>query len=191
LSSITNAALQIDSDLMVWLKADDGLVADAGGLVGEWRDQSGHLNHAVQFDPTFQPTKIDVAVTNKPAVHFDGAAQFLEIPYSEATVADRDLTLYLVLSFDLANSFQFQGPIGVNDANIPASFDLYLNRGNPINQTPRFTFLRGNGSANQSFQGQASPTTNQFYILSVVMRGANATMYLNGNFNGPARFASG
>ncbi len=191
LSFITNAALQIDSDLMVWLKADDGITADPGGLVSEWRDQSGHLNNAVQVDPAAQPTKLDNAVTNKPAVHFDGATQFLEVPFNDSTVADRDLTLYLVLSFDLANTFQFQGPIGINNVNIPASFDLYLNRGNPINQTPRFTFLRGNGSANQSFQGQASPTTNQFYILSVVMRGTNATMYLNGNFNGSATLLPG
>jgi hypothetical protein len=187
--TVGNEVLTILSDLAVWLKADQGVTAE-GGLVSVWADQTGG-NDAVQPDPAFQPTLVENAVANKPAVHFNGVDQVLEIPYADSIVMDRDITLYLVLSFDFANTYRYHGPIGINNGNIPASFDLYVDRGNPIGNNPKFTFLRGNGSGNQAFASQTGPQPNQFYVYSLVMRGTNATTYLNGSFNGTANILQG
>jgi hypothetical protein len=186
---VGNEVLTILSDLAVWLKADQGVTAE-GGLVSVWADQTGG-DDAVQPDPAFQPTLVENAVANKPAVHFNGVDQVLEIPYADSIVMDRDITLYLVLSFDFANSYRYHGPIGINNNNVPASFDLYVDRGNPIGNNPKFTFLRGNGSGNQAFASQTGPQPNQFYVYSLVMRGTNATTYLNGSFNGTANILQG
>jgi hypothetical protein len=41
-------------NLQLWLKADAGVVTNSSGQVSQWRDQSGHTNHAFQTNTSNQ-----------------------------------------------------------------------------------------------------------------------------------------
>ncbi|MEO6035631.1 MAG: hypothetical protein ABIQ35_10280, partial [Verrucomicrobiota bacterium] len=59
--------------LKLWLKADSGVVTNAG-KVTQWNDQSPSAANAEQGDPNLQPLFINGAVpaSGKPAIRFDG-----------------------------------------------------------------------------------------------------------------------
>lgn len=63
--------------LLVWLRADLGVMADSTGAVSEWRDQSGSANHAFACDATSKPVRIDGGM---PTVRFDGVDDCLKLP---------------------------------------------------------------------------------------------------------------
>jgi hypothetical protein len=65
--------------LVLWLKADAG-VTTVSGLVSEWRDQSGNNHHAAQALAAAQPSVASPWRASKPAVRFDGAQDFLNLP---------------------------------------------------------------------------------------------------------------
>ncbi|OCT15051.1 hypothetical protein A8709_13115 [Paenibacillus pectinilyticus] len=70
------SALPIPSQgLNLWLKADEGVTADAvTHKVSAWADQSGNGNDVTQDDPALQPVVVTDAVyttNNKPAIKFE------------------------------------------------------------------------------------------------------------------------
>lgn len=58
------------SGLRLWLKPYLG--APAAGALAQWMDQSGLENHAVQGDPSAQPSVITSQIVGRPVVRFDG-----------------------------------------------------------------------------------------------------------------------
>lgn len=60
------------TNLSLWLKADALALSD-GDLVASWTDSSGNNNHAVQATAANKPTYYTNAISDKPAVWFDGA----------------------------------------------------------------------------------------------------------------------
>lgn len=58
--------------LDLWLKADEGVTADAAGKVSVWADQSGQNNHVTQGTAGAYPTYVTDAVYGKPAIRFTG-----------------------------------------------------------------------------------------------------------------------
>ncbi len=187
--SVASTPVTIAPELMVWLKADVGVTADGSGFVSQWNDQSGNGNNAVQTTNGVQPTLVTGAVNGNPVVHFDGTSQLMEIARTASLTADRDFTLYLVLSADTLVStatVNGQSPISVCPTNVPGSFDLQI-----VRTTGKLSFLRGNGMGFSSFSGSAAIAINQYYLVSIVMKGTNASSYLNGNFNGTASLTTG
>ena len=62
--------------LLGWFKADQ-VKPGVKGAAASWLDQSGAGRHAVQPGPVSQPQVVDVG---RPALRFDGADDFLELP---------------------------------------------------------------------------------------------------------------
>jgi len=56
--------------LRLWLRADAGVIADGGGAISGWRDQSGNGNDASQSQPNRRPVLAPNQLNGLPAVHF-------------------------------------------------------------------------------------------------------------------------
>ncbi len=91
-------------DLALWLEGtseqsfNDAEATD-GGSLSTWKDinpQSTAKNNATQSNPAARPTYVAKGLNNLPVVKFDGATQFLDIPYG-ATLNSIAFTMYIVL----------------------------------------------------------------------------------------------
>jgi Concanavalin A-like lectin/glucanases superfamily len=185
ISITNNSQVPINAELMAWLKADAGVITDGSGNVTQWNDQSGQGNNASVAADGLPPFLTAGIINGNPAVHFDGATQVLEIPHNPSLYSDRDFTIYLLMSVDSLGIAH--GPISKANTNIPASFDFQIAK-----TTGRLNFVRGNGSGYNSFSptaGALSP--GQYYLLSIVMHGTNASFYENGNYFANASYAAG
>ncbi len=65
--------------LVVHLDAGAGVIADSGGKVTQWNDQTAYANHATQSSGGNQPFLVPNAIDSKPALDFDGASSYLTI----------------------------------------------------------------------------------------------------------------
>ena len=74
------------------MQADKGIHI-SGGKVTQWDDQSGKGNNAVQANASFQPTIINNAVWNKPAIQFDGIGQYMTLT---STLNLTDYSIFIV-----------------------------------------------------------------------------------------------
>ena len=176
--------LTVTDGLVLWLRADAGVTTNENGLVMQWDDQSGSLNHAFQSTDLQMPLFVPNAITNKPALRFDGSAtagehDFLNIPHAESLAITGDLTTLFVIKVD---DFENYNAVWSKTAgNLPAPTDLYTD----INTGP-MRLYRGNGTA----QNLSTVTTTQpirqdeFLVLAVDINGTTATHYLNGQPNG-------
>jgi hypothetical protein len=75
------ALLTVTTNLVVWLEADTGVIADGNSLVQEWRDQSGQGNDALQLLSNDRPLWVQNASTNGtlPVIRFVGGGDYLDI----------------------------------------------------------------------------------------------------------------
>src|SRR3954464_12830619 len=73
------AQLAVTDGLVLWLKADDGIAADANGFVTDWAAASLNLNDAAQHDVSLAPLLVNNAVNGRPVVRFDGVDDYMEI----------------------------------------------------------------------------------------------------------------
>ncbi|MBN9693755.1 MAG: hypothetical protein J0M24_26230 [Verrucomicrobia bacterium] len=84
-SGTAPAELPVRDGLHLWLRADLGVTADAGGLVSAWKDQSGKGRDAGPLSAAYSPTGTEAPVlisnvsANRPAIRFDGVDDVLEI----------------------------------------------------------------------------------------------------------------
>ena len=189
-TSITNTSLTIESELALWLKGDAGVTADANNFVTAWNDQSGNNNHASQSDTNFQPTLVTNALNGKPVVRFNGlATNYMEAADASSLLVRRDLTIYAVMRFD--DFTNYNCIISKTLTNQPAPFDFYTLNANL--SLPRL--LRGDGGANSSATGvtnvAAGTAASNYCVISVIVNGTNAVMYLNGATNGIGVLAAG
>ena len=67
------------SGLRLWLRADAGVLANAGGAVNTWADQSGYGHDAVQGNGSRQPTATVGSFNSQSALHFN-ANTYLQLP---------------------------------------------------------------------------------------------------------------
>jgi hypothetical protein len=81
--------------LVLWLKADAGVTA-AGGLVAEWRDQSGNGHHATQAQAAAQPSVASQWRAGKPAIRFDGAQDSFGLPPMRFGDFSQGVSLFVV-----------------------------------------------------------------------------------------------
>jgi hypothetical protein len=67
-----DAILSSANPLILWLDANNlaSLQLDSSNLVSAWHDQSAHANHALQSDPTQQPTFNATNLNGKPSMLF-------------------------------------------------------------------------------------------------------------------------
>jgi hypothetical protein len=81
--------------LELWLRADYGVTADAGGKVKAWAVEGSPLT-AAPSQPAEQPTLVASAINGKPAVRFDGDQNTLEVPMSIDPKVSPQLTVISV-----------------------------------------------------------------------------------------------
>jgi hypothetical protein len=93
-----DAPLPIPEDgLELWLDASRG-VGQVNGIVSTWADQSGHHRDALQTANNLRPKLVDGALSGKPAIVFDGAADggdYLKLPTLDADYTD-GLSIFIV-----------------------------------------------------------------------------------------------
>jgi len=79
--------------LVLWLRADKGVVKGADGLVSKWEDLSGKGNHANQRTPGKRPKWGQVGDPGRESLIFDGATDFLQIPHSDSLDLSTEMTV--------------------------------------------------------------------------------------------------
>ena len=62
----------VTNGMLLWLRADQGVVTDSSGNVSQWNDQSALGNYAFQASAANQPSLAASSVNGLPAVHFNG-----------------------------------------------------------------------------------------------------------------------
>jgi len=79
--------------LVLWLRADKGVVKGADGLVSKWEDLSGKGNHASQAVPAKRPRWGQVGDPRRESLIFDGTSDFLQIPHSDSLDLSTEMTV--------------------------------------------------------------------------------------------------
>jgi len=97
--SVANAAVPT-SGLELWLRADSGVTAGAGGKVSAWAVE-GSTVKAVADAPEKQPALVPNAIGGKPAIHFDGGTNILEANINIDPAAAPELTVISVFTSDI------------------------------------------------------------------------------------------
>ena len=174
-------ALTVTNNLQLWLKADAGVTTNASGAVTQWADQSGAGNNAAQTDDTAAPLWVADAQNAKPAIHFDGANDYLDVASSTSIAITGDISSFFVVRFDDFASYRsVWGKTAGPNGNLPASTDYYLV---PGSGTPRV--FRGDGGLENGFvdsSARVRPAT--YVVLGFEMAGTTMTHYLNGQAAG-------
>jgi hypothetical protein len=185
-TAVTSVAqtLTVTDGLVLWLRADAGVTTNENGLVMQWDDQSGSLNHASQTTDLQMPLFVPNAITNKPALRFDGSAtagehDFLNIPHAESLAITADLTtLFVIKVDDFAN---YNAVWSKTAGNLPAPTDLYTDVNSGLMRV-----YRGNGTAENlsTVPSAQAIRAGAYLVLGVDIRETTATHYLNGQPNG-------
>jgi hypothetical protein len=111
--SVANAPVPT-SGLSLWLRADSGVTAGAGGKVSAWAVE-GSTVKAVADSPEKQPTLAQNAVGGKPAIHFDGGANVLEANVNIDPAASPELTVISVFTSDTDAASPLRKLYGADD----------------------------------------------------------------------------
>lgn len=102
LFSILQVKAQIPSGEVLWLKADQNVVADANGKVSVWKDVSSNAYDVKQYSPSNQPTLRQNVFGQKPAIFFDGVngKYFLSNTVSNPVPSGSARTIFVVGKID-------------------------------------------------------------------------------------------
>ncbi len=142
-------------ELVLWLRADQGLETDQTSRVTRWNDSSLQHHVATPQSTASAPFKVVGGPGGNPAVRFDGVDDGLVIPDSAALSFGSAMTCLAVVrvtDYSVNHSIfaKTAGPAG----NIPASADFYLRQNSGL---PRL--FRGNGQAGLDFADGSVPVT--------------------------------
>lgn len=120
ISGTAPAPAGIISGLNVWLKPEQGIVADANGEISQWQDSSGNNHHASQATTNAKPKFVANAFGHLPGVYFDGG-DFLTSATGMTSTAYTKIVLINVGQFGHQGNF-LGGPnhaIYLNRTNVP------------------------------------------------------------------------
>jgi hypothetical protein len=150
--------LTVTNGLQLWLRADAGITAGAGGAVTGWADQSGNANDAVQFDEAWAPIRVENAANGLPVLRFDGVDDFLEVFDSDSLSIAGDITSFFIVNF--SNFGGFRAVWGKTVNNLPGPTDYYTV---PDSGVPRL--YRGDGTASSLGFVDGAPLRAGSYLL--------------------------
>ncbi|HKS38643.1 MAG TPA: Ig-like domain-containing protein, partial [Verrucomicrobiae bacterium] len=176
-SSTQPVPLPSPARLKLWLRADAGVTTNLAGAVTAWSDQSGNFNNAQQSDETAAPLWIANAVTNKPALRFDGNNDYLSVASSPSIAITGDLSTFFVVRFD--DFASFRAVWAKTENNLPRPTDYYVA---PDSGIPNV--LRGGTAGLGNVNAAAALPANQYIIAGFDMEGTTARHYIDGQENG-------
>ena len=192
-----NSTVPVKPELIVWLKADAGVLTDGNGNLTQWTDQSvyGHnaLTNLAINQYSAAPTLATGAANGLPAVNFNGS-QILNIPNDPDLAINGDVTICLVLDKAVTGTCDPISKTGGKGLpytgtpqhgytnNLPAPFDYQISSA----QKSIWVWGNGDGGAPTTLTSSGALVINQYYIVTMVVRGTNSSWYLNGSFNGSA-----
>jgi hypothetical protein len=153
------------TNLVVWLKADTGVIIGQSNEATAWLDQSGSGNDASLLSGT--PVLVNSAVNGRPAIQFDGVSAAYSLPNFPAAVAQEDLFIVLKVAeaepATSAGSWEF-GSAGPNY--YPASDG---------------TIADDLGSGGQYELGNPPQSLTQYHVYNVDAATGEWTARINGN----------
>jgi hypothetical protein len=177
-----------NSNLVLWLEADAGVVTNANGTVIEWTDQSAYENNAIS-NGVVAPILVPNAVNGEPAIAFSAAVgNYLFVPNFLTLRSNFNSGANVISGFAVINvpfvdwtldSFGGQGPTILDCPYEPL---LYLTGGVGEGFGP---FFVGGGQPN--FDGVAAINTipvSGYAILGFNQSNGVVTLTLNGALNG-------
>ncbi len=77
--SLATLNVPVTSGLVLSLRADQNVTADAAGRVSQWGNRASGEHFATQTEVTQQPLIIKDAINKQPAIRFNGQRQFLKL----------------------------------------------------------------------------------------------------------------
>lgn len=83
--------------MLLWLKADEGVVCDDSGRVKEWSDQSGQGWNVFQPDAERRPVRNISGINGKPAIQFESSKTVLS---TEPLPPPAQFSAFMVVSLD-------------------------------------------------------------------------------------------
>ncbi len=92
---------QTVNGLMLWYRADSGVVTTTGNYVAQWNDQSGSGDNAAQSVQAQQPTLVNNSLNGYPVVHFNGSNG---LNLSNLISLTGDFTYFQLFKQDVSNS---------------------------------------------------------------------------------------
>lgn len=152
------------SGLALWLDASDATTfTTSSGLVTQWRDKSGNVNHAAQSGAA-RPAYNAHTINALPTVTFDASSTYLNL---SSAISDNGVTLFAVASF---NGLSSTGPfIGV-----PSGFgDTYFGIYGSIN-----TYFIYNDAGNNASTTLARSATAKNYCATTGLN--NLSLFVDG-----------
>jgi hypothetical protein len=176
--------LSVTAGLQLWMKADAGVSTGGGGELSQWADQSGHANIAFAF-AGFGPSLSPAAINGKPAIHFDGVNDYLEVPDSDSISITGDMTTFFVVR--MADFDTFRGVWAKTAGNLPAPNDIYTLPGSGV---PRLYRGDGTGAGIGNVDGMRGLRAGSFEMVAIMCAGTATTHYLNGLPNGAGNMNS-
>lgn len=182
-SSTQPIPLPSPARLKLWLRADAGVTTNLAGAVTAWSDQSGNFNNAQQPDETAAPLWVANALTNKPALRFDGNNDYLSVASSPSIGITGDLSSFFVVRFD--DFASFRAVWAKTENNLPRPTDYYVPPGSAIPN-----LLRGGTGGLGNVNGAAALPSGEYIIAGFDMEGTTARHYFNGQENGSGDIAA-
>ncbi len=150
--AVSAQTLTVTNDLQLWLKADAGVTAGAGGIVTAWQDQSGKGNNAAQSTADLYPLLVTNAINGKPVLRFDGVDDFLEVADSDSVSIAGDITTFFVVKFD--DFATYRAVWAKTKVNQPGPNDWYALPNSGIPRAYRGNGLGANGFADGGHRGR-------------------------------------
>jgi hypothetical protein len=174
----------VETGLRAWYRADVGVGNVGTDKVSQLTDLSGHGAHIVQTSSTaLQPTLVENAFGDHPAVSFDGSQQLRTSAETELQAGENDVTVIAVLAPDASQ-------VRLSTA-IDYGFDLdYTNHvfdGFGLRQDGDSTnrFLLGWGTVGDlAISPEINVTASQPQVVTYVKSGAHSYSYRNGSLQG-------
>ena len=176
-NTIANTTVTVfPANLALWLRADAGVLTDAGGNVSQWLDQSPNANNAMAAASPHRPAFLASSINGEPALSFSAASlQFLTNAPSSSLAIAGDISIFVLAN--MADASMSRTLVAKAKVNQPAPYDYYYG-------ASKVTFLRGNGTVNGSLNSSTLPSAGVAHLFGVVMAGTAVTNYTDANTNG-------